>query len=124
MNEDGDDSGLDEESRSESTESTLALAPTVGLLRQWCVWGMQNIYKEDILQDDRGQQAHTISEEPRIIASEFYSAPMLLDTMTWYHLYWLIDLSGKYSLALVQEFYVSYTTTIIEAIPKKEKPFL
>lgn len=85
---------------------------------------MQNIYNEDILQDDRGQHAHTISEEPRIIASEFDSAPMLQDTMTWYYLFWLIDPSGKYFLALVQEFDMSYTTTIIEVISKKGKPLL
>lgn len=46
---DGDDSGLREELGPKSAESTLALASPIVLMSRWCVHGMQNIYREDVL---------------------------------------------------------------------------
>lgn len=52
---DRDDYDSREESGFESIESTLTLAPQAALTSRWCVWGMHNIYKEDILQDNWGR---------------------------------------------------------------------
>lgn len=42
--------------------------------------------------------------------------------MTWYYFDWLATPSGKYSPALIREFYASYVMTIIGETLKKGKP--
>lgn len=81
---DREGSGSDEVSSSESIESSmfaLELVTIAELSRYWCIKEIQEIYLEDVQQDDRGRQTQTIFEEPQIVTTEFDSVPILHDTM-------------------------------------------
>lgn len=63
----------------------------------------------------------TIFKDPQRLMFGFYVVSAIRDTFSWYQFQWMAAHSRKYSLALVREFYASYTAIIIEATHKKAK---
>lgn len=111
--------GSSDESEIESFAAPRAsLSPLDTLTSQWCVMGMRDIYTKDMYTTKRGNPAHSIYEETRVISARLGSVFGHQDTIRQYRLQWHTKSLGRCSPTMVSELYVSYASTIQSTLPK------
>lgn len=89
---------------------------------QWYVDGQYQVYRDVKVLNDKGVMTRLVTVERKVLTGSLHTVPNVHGLFTHHRLEWMARSFGKFSEEIVQQFYVSYVTTLRCALGSRSKP--